>query len=139
MNKEKWNGMTDEQKTKFMRNVFKQLNFGDEFDYAESRKHYERMKEAGLGSHGAYANPCITLELVDPIMATEILSWMYSHFDDEGNNTVSSGETPPIFGYNMTELTFDKSTLMDYNDSEKEVLREAIRIINKHAKAFKEE
>ena len=138
MNKEKWNSMTDEQKTHFMRNVFKDLDLGETFDYAECRKRYERLKEMGKERFGKFENPCLTLELVDPIMANDVLSWMYCHFDDEGN-IVANGETPPIFGYNITELTFDKHSLMEYSENEQNVLREAVRIINRRVKVFKEE
>ena len=46
MDKEKWQSMTDEEKTMFMRKVFKSMNIGDSFDYAECRRVYERMTEA---------------------------------------------------------------------------------------------
>ena len=34
-----------------------------------------------------------------------------------------------LFGYKMVELYFNKSSLMEFSDSEKQVLREAMRII----------
>lgn len=138
MNVEKWQSMSDEQKTKFMRNVFKHLDLGETFDYAECRRVYEKMKEHGKEGYGVYNNPCLTLKLVDPIMAGHVLSWMYSKFDIEGNVTLY-GETAPIFGYNMTELSFDKHSLMEYNEDEQNILREAVRIINRKVKAFKED
>ena len=137
MRKEKWQSMTDEQKTLFMRNVFKELNLGETFDYAECRRVYNRMAEMGKADYGVYDNPCITLRLVDPVLAGEILSWMYLRFDDEGHSA-QSGETAPIFGYDMVELTFDKYSLMEYSDEEQDVLRRAIQIINNKVKAFKE-
>ena len=135
MNKEKWQSMTDEQKTSYMRKVFKEMNIGDSFDYAECRRVYDRMTEAGAGTHGVYHNPCIVLELFDPIMAPTIMSWMYRNFDDNGDTVgYAQGSPAPLFGYNLIELTFDKGTLMEFSDSEKQILREAMRIIGEKTK-----
>ena len=138
MTKEKWQSMTDEQKTSYMRNVFKSMNFGESFDYAESRRVHERMKQLRMGTFTEeFQNPCIVLELVDPIMASELMSWMYSTYNDEGNyvgSTKQDSETAPIFGYNMIEFVPDKHSLMEFSNSEKQVLREAMRIIGEKTK-----
>jgi len=130
MDKEKWQSMTDEQKTSYMRKVFKEMNMGDSFDYAECRRLYDRMTEARSGTYGVYENPCIVLELFDPVMACCIMDWMYGCFDDNGDRENNpNGTTAPLFGYRMVELYFDKGSLMKFSDSEKQVLREAMRII----------
>ena len=135
MDKAKWSEFTDEQKTTFMRNVFKDMNFSDNFDYAKCRKLYDRMTEAGHGTYGVYKNPVIVLELVDPIMACYLMSWMYSSYNDEGERADSrEGQTAPLFGYNMVELTFDKGSLMGFSDNERSVLMEAMRIIGEKIK-----
>lgn len=135
MDKEKWQSMTDEQKTSYMRKVFKEMNIGDCFDYTECRRLYDRMTEVGAGTHGVYQNPCIVLELFDPIMASTIMSWMYRNFDDNGNTAgYGKGSPAPLFGYNLVELTFDKGTLMKFSDNEKQILREAMRIIGEKTK-----
>ena len=93
------------------------------------------MTEAGAGTHGVYQNPCIVLELFDPIMAPTIMSWMYRNFDDNGDTVgYAQGSPAPLFGYNLIELTFDKGTLMEFSDSEKQILREAMRIIGEKTK-----
>jgi len=135
MNKEKWQSMTDEQKTSYMRKVFNEMNIGESFDYAECRRLHDRMTEAGAGTHGVYQNPCIVLELFDPIMAPAILDWMYCNFDDNGDCAgYGKGSPAPLFGYKMIELTFDKGTLMGFSDTEKQILREAMRIIGEKTK-----
>lgn len=122
--------MTDEQKTSYMRKIFKELNIGDSFDYTECRRVYDIITEVGV-----YHNPCIVLELFDPIMAPTLMSWMYRNFDDNGDVVDhTKGSPAPIFGYNMVELTFDKSTLMEFSDNEKQILREAMRIIRDKTK-----
>ena len=50
MNKEKWQSMTDEQKTSYMRKVFKEMNIGDSFDYAECRRVHDRMTAVDAGT-----------------------------------------------------------------------------------------
>lgn len=125
--------MTDEQKTSYMRKVFKTLNIGDGFDYAERREAFKRINEA-TRSYSVYENPCIVLELFDPIMTPTILGWMYCNFDDNGDLVDHQGDTAPLFGYRMTELFFDKSSLMESSDNEKQILREAMRIINEKTK-----
>ena len=131
--------MTDEQKTSYMRKVFKNMNFGDSFDYAICRRIYEQITKEGFGTYGVYQNPCIVLELVDPIMAPAIMGWMYDSFDDNGELVdYTKGQRAPLFGYNMIELTFDKGTLMGFSDDEKQILREAIRIIREKTKQKEE-
>ena len=134
MTKEKWQSMTDEQKTSYMRKVFKSMNIGESYDYAKDREVYERLTENNV-THGVYQNPCIVLELFDPVMAHTIMSWMYRNFDDNGDAVgYTQGSPAPLFGYSLIELTFDKSTLMDFSDNEKQVLREAMRIIGEKTK-----
>ena len=134
MTKEKWQSMTDEQKTSYMRKVFKEINIGDSFDYAECRKLYERMTDES-GTYGVYQHPCIVLELFDPIMAPAIMGWMFYNFDDNGDRAnYGKGQPAPLFGYKMVELVFDKCTLMEFSDSEKQTLREAMRIIGEKTK-----
>ena len=134
MTKEKWQSMTDDQKTSYMRKVFKAMNIGDSYDYAKDREVYERLTEENV-THGVYKNPCIVLELFDPVMAHTIMSWMYRNFDDNGDAVgYAQGSPAPLFGYNLIELTFDKSTLMEFSDTEKQVLREAMRIIGEKTK-----
>ena len=89
MEKEKWLNMSDDQKTSFMRNVFKDMNLGETFDYAECVKVAERMKEHDGKLFGVFNNPCIVLELVDPIMAYMLLSWMYRKFNDQGETDLA--------------------------------------------------
>ena len=138
MDKEKWQSMTDEEKTMFMRKVFKSMNIGDSFDYAECRRVYERLTEERK-TYGVYENPCIVLELFDPIMACCIMDWMYGRFDDNGNRVTGfNGGTAPLFGYKMVELYFNKSSLMKFSDSEKQVLMEAMRIIGEKTKEEKQ-
>lgn len=128
MKKEKWFNMSDDQKTSFMRNVFKDMDLGETFDYAECVRISERMKEHTGELYGVFNNPCIVLELVDPVMAHMLLGWMYRKFNDQGETDLN-GDTAPLFGYNMVELYLDKGSLMDFSDSEKDILREAVRII----------
>ena len=69
------------------------------------------------------------------MMACTIMDWMYRNFDDNGDTSgYGKGSPAPLFGYRMVELVFDKGTLMEFSDSEKQVLREAMRIIGEKTK-----
>lgn len=140
MNKEKWQGMTDDQKSEYMRNVFAALNFGPDYDYAADRKRYEQLHETDNEVLPVYENPCIVLRLFDPVMTCRLFQWMYGSFDDAGNKTkYTKGEPAPLFGYEIIELVFDKHSLMDFSYEEKQILREAMRIIGQHVTKHDEE
>lgn len=130
MTKEKWSALTDEQKNDFMRNAFRVMGIGDTFDYSRCRKLYERMKDDDrLMGFGEFKQPCIVLELVDPIMAHLLMSWMYTTIDIQTGEPNLGGCSVPIFGYKIIELFPDKGSLMKFSDTERSVLREAMRII----------
>lgn len=124
--------MTDEQKTTFMRRVFKRLHFGEDFDYAERRRYRDILIEKGI-NYGEFQNPCLVLELVDPVMANPIISWLYGEYGDNGEYS-AGGETAPLFGYNLIEIHFDKGSLMGYSSEEEDVLRRAFEIIKSKMK-----
>ena len=133
MTREKWERLSDDEKTKYMRNAFRNLQFGEKFDYAALRKHHERLIELDKNrfeNYGVYQNPCLVLEIFDPIMAPMIMDWMFSKLDDEGNLD-NDGSPAPLFGYMVTDLCFDVKSLMEFNEEEKSILREAMRIIYK--------
>lgn len=132
MDKEKWRSMTDDEKTSYMRNVFKDMRLGDNFDYGDCRRIFEETK-----GYGVYQNPCLVLELVDPIMAHFVMDWMYSFYDDEGNSAPSTlpGAThAPLFGYRLVSLYFDKSSLMNFSDWEKDIINKALSILKDRVK-----
>lgn len=129
MKKDIWDAMSDEQKTVFMHNVFKDMDVGAEFDYSECKKWAERFKEAKGEYYGVFNNPCVVLELTDPILACRLMSWLYRKYDENGNPTSEGGQTAPLFGYTMKELYFNKGSLMQFSDSEKDILRRAIEIL----------
>lgn len=132
MKKDIWGQMSDEQKTEYMRNVFKEMRIGQDFDYAECRRVYERMKGESSRAYGEFDNPCLVLELADPIMSYMIMGWMYSTFNIRGERVAfnQGGDTAPLFGYNLVELHFDKRSLMNFSDDEKSIIKRAVDIIN---------
>lgn len=132
MNKEKWSSMTDEQKTTFMRNVFKTWHFGEDFDYAERRRFHDDLVKERM-HYGEFENPCLVLEIVDPIMAFPMMSWLYGQYGDDGKPS-KNGESAPLFGYNLKEIYFDKGSLMGYSSEEEDVLRRAFEIIKSKMK-----
>lgn len=115
LTKENWASLTDEEKTHELQKLIPGVT------YQEYKTEYERLKELGKEDFMVFNNPVITLELIDPVMAASLLSWMYRH-GDKINHI-------PLFGYEMKELTFDKSSLMGFSDDEKNVLSHAFNIL----------
>ena len=133
MNKEKWSSMTDDQKTIFMRNVFKTWHFGEDFDYADRRRFHDALVDKGL-NYGEFENPCLVLEIVDPVMAFPITSWLYGSFRDDGKPSESGGESAPLFGYNLKEIYFNKGSLTGFSEEEESLIQAAFDIIRRKTK-----
>ena len=130
VDKEQWEKLSDEDKSYVIGKFCEELGLGKDFDYAKAREYHERVQEgyrqARLTNNTmAYENPVLVLKLIDPIMADMVLSWMYNKVElPNGKKT-----EVPFLGYNLMEFVFDKSSLMNYNSEEKEVLRDAICIL----------
>lgn len=83
VSKEYWANLSDEDKSKIIRRFCEINDIGPDFDYAKVRDFSERVKQKYKES-GIYRNnqfwehPVLILELVDPLMAEMILSWMYA-------------------------------------------------------------
>lgn len=115
LTKENWDALTDDEKTIEMRKLI------PGFDYKKERQTYEKLKEMGLENNLVFDNPCLTLKLIDPVIARSLSSWLYEPGEKLQNI--------PVFGYRLDKITFDESTLMGFNDSEKSILLQAMEII----------
>ena len=116
----KWQALPDEEKDKVLKTFLQRLNG---LNYKDICKRHDLMTEADMGTY-AYKHPVLVLRLADEKMSHQIMNWLYSTVD------TSQGEMHvPLFGYFLDEIVFDKSSLMSYDDHEKEILRQAIRII----------
>nr|UWI27731.1 MAG: hypothetical protein [Bacteriophage sp.] len=130
VDKEQWEKLSDEDKSYVIGEFCEKLGLGKDFDYAKAREYHDRVQEsyrqARLTNNTmSYENPVLVLKLIDPILADMILAWMYTKVElPNGKKT-----EVPFLGYNLIEFVFDKSSLMNYNSEEKEVLRDAIRIL----------
>nr|DAJ07268.1 MAG TPA: hypothetical protein [Caudoviricetes sp.] len=130
VSKEYWASLSDEDKSKIIRKFCEINDLGPDFDYSKVRAFFEEVKqkykEAGLHrGNQAWEHPILVLELVDPLMAEMVLSWMYAKVE------LPSGErsTVPFMGYHIVELVFDKGSLMKFTDEEKNVLNHAMDIL----------
>lgn len=120
VDKEQWKKLSDEDKSYVIGKFCERLGLGKDFDYAKAREYHDRVNNTM-----SYENPVLVLKLIDPILADMILAWMYTKVElPNGKKT-----EVPFLGYNLIEFVFDKSSLMNYNSEEKEVLRDAIRIL----------
>ena len=130
VDKEQWEKLSDEDKSYVIGKFCEELGLGKDFDYAKAREYHELLQEGYrqlrlTNNTSADENQGLVLKLIDPIMADMVLSWMYNKVElPNGKKT-----EVPFLGYNLMEFVFDKSSLMNYDDEEKEVLRDAIRIL----------
>lgn len=130
VSKEYWASLSDEDKSKIIREFCKINNIGPEFDYAKVRAFSERIKqiykEAGIIQFNKVCeHPVIVLKLVDPLMAEMIFSWMYTRVKLPNGNQ----SEVPFMGYHLVEYVFDKGSLMEFTDEEKDVLNHAVNIL----------
>lgn len=133
VSKEYWANLSDEDKSKIIRRFCEINDIGPDFDYAKVRDFSERVKqkykeykESGIYRNNQFwEHPVLILELVDPLMAEMILSWMYAKVE------LPNGERSevPFMGYHIVELVFDKGSLMKFTDEEKNVLNQAMNIL----------
>lgn len=117
LTKESWTALTDEEKTIELQALIPGA------DYKKYKEGYERMKELkpDWADYGSYEHPVICLELIDPVMTDLIMAWMYR--EGEKLNQI------PVFGYKMTELFFDKASLFNFDDTEREIIKQAVKIL----------
>lgn len=117
LTKENWASLTDDEKTVELQQIIPGA------DYKKYKEIYEKYyNDTQAGSYMVYEHPCLTLKLIDPVMTFMLGQWMYR----KGNKM----DCIPIFGYKLEKVTFDEKTLMNFSDSETEILKEAIKIIS---------
>lgn len=125
--KEKWESLSDEQKTSAMREFINKVGLNN-FDYTKAREQRDRFIKAksdmAFTCYSDLKNPCLTLKLVDPVLTDFMFAWMYAKSSEHG-------VAIPFMGYELEEITFNKSTLMEYSDEEKQTLTAAIEILKK--------
>lgn len=120
----KWQALSEEEKDKVLKEFLNRL---DGLNYKDICHSSALMEEANLGTY-KFKHPVLVLRLADEKMSHQIMAWLYSTVE------TSQGKIHvPLFGYFLDEIVFDKSSLMSYDDNEKEILRQAIRIIQEKA------
>lgn len=132
MDKEFWNALSDEEKTNAINEFLRQTGWKD-FDYKKAREDYERLKKEIPEDKFWYyycqlENPCMAFSLIDPVLSHAMYGLLYSTYKYQ----TESGEkqdTVPVLGFRADELYFNKGTLMEFSDSERQILEEATRII----------
>ena len=132
MDKEFWNSLSSKEKTKAIR-YFLEANGLIDFDYDEAKFDYERLTEKLGDKSWTYfcnlKNPLIELKEIDPVLSYMVYSLLYTAYDYVLPNGEIKSNTIPILGFNVEAIHFDKSSLMNFSDSEKQVLSEAMNIL----------
>lgn len=133
--KEQWESFSDEEKSRIIQEFCKAIGLGPDFSYSKMRENAgklnETYKKAGLipVENPSNENPILVLKLIDPLMANMVFSWMFKKVELKALNGVRS--EVPFLGYHLMEYVFDKSSLMEYDQSEKEILNEAVKILKR--------
>ena len=120
--KEEWSILTDQERNEII-NEFIDKVFRN-FDYTEIKDKYDEAKELGLPTL-ATNNPCLILELIDPVLTYALVSWMYRE-----SNHSKWKEKVPLFGYRINSFVYNKSSLIGYSEQERDILQQATEIIN---------
>lgn len=91
LTKESWAELTIEEKNKELQKIIPGA------DYQTYLNDYNRLKEIGKHDYFCFEHPVLVLSLIDPVMATELTSWLYTQGDKL--NQI------PVFGYKLEEVT----------------------------------
>lgn len=112
--------LSNEEKNSVLNSFLRHL---DNMNYDEICRTYDLLNESNLGTF-EYEHPVLILRLADPKMAHQIMAWMCL------KENSSQGEIRvPFAGYFIDEIHFDKSSLMNYSEEEKAILKQAIDIL----------
>lgn len=131
MNKEFWNKLPSEEKTKAIRHFLKSQELED-FDYDKVKAQYEKItSELGDKAWCYFCqldNPILELSAIDPVLSYLVYSLLFTKhkYIVEGKEVE---DTIPILGFRVDTIFQNKAAVMNFSDSEKQVLAEAIRII----------
>lgn len=138
MNKELWNSLSSEEKTNAVRH-FLEKNDLLNFDYDKCKADYERiMKELGDKSWAYFCrfkNPVIELMECDPVLSYMVYSLLFTTYEYKLPNGGTKKDTIPILGFDVVAIHNDKASLMNFSDSEKQVLKEALHILKSKVEA----
>lgn len=131
MNKEFWNRLPSEEKTKAIRHFLKSQELED-FDYDKIKAQYEKITSELGDKAWCYfcqlENPILELSAIDPVLSYLVYSLLFTKhkYNVEGKEVE---DTIPILGFRVDTIFQNKAAVMNFSDSEKQVLAEAIRII----------
>lgn len=116
----KWMALSNEEKNSVLNSFLRHL---DNMNYDKICRTSDLLKKSKFGTF-EYEHPVLLLRLADPKMAHQIMAWMFL------KENSSQGEIRvPFAGYFIDEIHFDKSSLMNYSEEEKFILKQAIDIL----------
>lgn len=125
--KEGWYNLTDEQKTKVLKQYIKDIKF-DNIDYAKMRKRRKYVEEH-LGKvsmlYSGLQNPCLVLSCPDENMTDIIYSLLFHNVEVEN---VYKGPVP-IIGYFVDAIYNDPASLAGFDEDEKKIITRAVQIL----------
>lgn len=131
MNKEFWNKLPSEEKTKAIRHFLKSQELID-FDYDKVKAQYEKITSELGDKAWCYfchlPNPMLELTNIDPVLSYLVYSLLFTKYKYNVDGKEVE-DTIPILGFRVDSIYNSKAAVMNFSDSEKQVLAEAMRII----------
>lgn len=131
---DKWQSLTNEQRNRIVQRMHEVMDFANPNFYFDCIKVENRMK-AQL-DEDAYTgliqnpNPCLVLTCCDPLLSRIIGKWLNTRIQvEDKDGSIIWNDRMPFGGFFLDEIYFDKSSLMQYSDNEKDIINEAINII----------
>lgn len=131
MDKEFWNNLPSEEKTKAIRHFLESQNLID-FDYDKAKANYEKTI-ADLGDKSCcyfceLENPLLELSTIDPVLSYLVYSLMFTKYKYMVDGKEVE-DTIPILGFKVDTIFNSKAAVMYLSEEEKRILVEADRII----------
>lgn len=131
---DKWQSLNNEQRNKIVQRMHEVMDFSNPNFYFDCIK-VENCMKAQLGED-AYTgliqnpNPCLVLTCCDPLLSRILGKWMNTRIQvEDKDGTIIWNDRLPFAGFFLDEIYFNKSSLMQYTDEEKDIINKAISII----------
>ena len=130
---DKWQSLNDEQRNRIVQRMHEVMDFNNPNFYFDCVKVEAKLKEInGGGWTGLISNPnpCLVLTCCDPLLSRIIGIWLNTEIQvEDKDGSIIWNDRIPFAGFFLDEIYFDKSSLMQYSDDEKDIINKAIDII----------
>lgn len=130
---DKWQNLNNEQRNRIVQRMHEVMDFSNPNFYFDCVRTEARFKEANGGGWTGLIenpNPCLVLTCCDSLLSRILGRWLNTKIQvEDKDGTIIWNDRLPFAGFFLDEIYFDKSSLMQYSDDEKNIINKAISII----------